>query len=142
MYTKKKNVHKKKLCTQKKLSTQKKTYVHKKNKKKQTYICFVLFFVCAQILGLIISHCVRKPVFGMLWILDLELLLLISRIARRWNRSKTCFVRSHYPPKNPFLLKTRDFSRMRFAASQRRLQENVFTRANLFGGAILLFPPI
>jgi hypothetical protein len=41
----------------------------------------------------------------MSWILDLELLLLISRIARKWNRAKTFFVRSHSPPKNPFLLR-------------------------------------
>jgi hypothetical protein len=41
----------------------------------------------------------------MRWILDLELLLLISCIARKWNRVKTFFVRSHSPPKNPFLLK-------------------------------------
>jgi hypothetical protein len=77
----------------------------KKNKKKQTYICFILFFLRTQILGLIISHCTRKPVFGMLWILDLELLLLISCIARKWNRAKTFFVRSHSPPKSPFLLR-------------------------------------
>ncbi len=77
----------------------------KKTKKKQTYICFILFFLCTQILGLIISHCARKPVFGMGWILDLELLLLISRITQKWNRAKTFFVRSHSPPKNPFLLR-------------------------------------
>jgi hypothetical protein len=41
----------------------------------------------------------------MRWILDLELLLLISCIARKWNRAKTFFVRSHSPPKNPFLLR-------------------------------------
>jgi hypothetical protein len=76
----------------------------KKNKKKQTYICFILFF-CTQILGLIISHCARKPVFGMRWILDLELLLLISRIAQKWNRAKTFIVHSHSPQKNPFLLR-------------------------------------
>jgi hypothetical protein len=76
-----------------------------KNTKKQTYICFILFFLCTQILGLIILHCVRKPVFGMRWILDLELLLLISHIARKWNRAKTFFVRSQSPPKNPFLLR-------------------------------------
>ena len=76
----------------------KKTYVHTK---KQTYICFILFFLCMQILGLIISHCARKPVFGMPWILDLELLLLIARIARKWNRAKTFFVRSHSPLMNP-----------------------------------------
>jgi hypothetical protein len=81
----------------------KKTYVHKKNKKKQTYICFILFFLCTQVLGLIISHCARKSVFGMRWILDLELLLLMSCIAQKWNRAKTFFVRSHSPPKNPFL---------------------------------------
>ncbi len=44
-------------------------------------------------------------VFGMRWILDLELLLLISLIARKWNRAKTFFVRSHSLPKNPFLLR-------------------------------------
>jgi hypothetical protein len=39
------------------------------------------------------------------WILDLELLLLISRIARKWNRAKTFFVRTLSLPKNPFLLR-------------------------------------
>ncbi len=92
-------VHKKKLCTQKK------HMYTKKIKKKQTYICFILFFLCTQIWGLIISHCARKPVFDIRWILDLELLLLISCIARKYNRAKTFFVRYHSPPKNPFLLR-------------------------------------
>jgi hypothetical protein len=39
------------------------------------------------------------------WILDLELLLLISCIAQKWNRVKTFFVRSHSLPKSPFLLR-------------------------------------
>ncbi len=47
-----------------------------------------------------------------------------------------------FSPNKSISSKTRDFSRTWFVASQRRLQENVFTRANLFGGAILLFPPI
>jgi hypothetical protein len=41
----------------------------------------------------------------MRWILDFELLLLISCIARKWNRAKIFFVRSHSLPKNPFLLR-------------------------------------
>ncbi len=40
----------------------------------------------------------------MRWILNLELLLLFSCIARKWNRAKTFFVRSHSLPKNSFLL--------------------------------------
>jgi hypothetical protein len=40
----------------------------------------------------------------MRWILNLELLLLISRIARKWNRAKNFFVRSDSLPQNPFLL--------------------------------------
>ncbi len=47
----------------------------------------------------------ESTVFGMRWILDLELLLLISCIAGKWNRAKTFFVRSHSLPKNPFLLR-------------------------------------
>ncbi len=142
------------LCTQKKLCKQKKTmytkkncvhkktYVHKKQRKTNIHLFYFLFFLCTQILGLIISHCARKPVFGMGWILDLELLLLISCIARKWNHTKTFFCALSFSPENSISSKTRDFSRTRFVASQRRLQENVFTRANLFGGANLLFPPI
>ncbi len=41
----------------------------------------------------------------MRWILDLELLLLISHIVWKWNRAKTFFVCSHSLPQNPFLLR-------------------------------------
>jgi hypothetical protein len=47
----------------------------------------------------------ESTVFGMRWILDLELLFLISCIAQKWNRAKTFFVCSHSLPKNPFLLR-------------------------------------
>jgi hypothetical protein len=78
----------------------------KKTKKTNVHLFYLVFFcVRTQILGLIISHCARKLVFDMRWILDLELLLLISRIAPKWNHVKTFFVRSHSPPKNPFLLR-------------------------------------
>jgi hypothetical protein len=47
------------------------------------------------------------------------------------------------PPKFHFLLRTRDFSRKRVCGfSNWRLQENIFNCANLFGGAIFMFPPI
>ncbi len=46
-----------------------------------------------------------------------------------------------FSPQKFISSKTRDFSRKRFVASQRQLQENVFTRANLFGGGNLIVPP-
>ncbi len=104
LFTQKNYVHKKTMYTKKNCVHTKK-HMYTKKKKKKMYICLILFFLCTQILGLVIFHCARKPVFGMHWILDLELLLLISRIARKWNRAKTFFVRSHSPPKNPFLLR-------------------------------------
>jgi hypothetical protein len=119
----------------------KKTNVNKKNKQKQTYICFILFFLCTQILGLIISHCARKPVFGMRWILDLELLPLISCIAPKWNRAKTFFVCSYSPPENPFLLR-QEVSRERGLWLLNSDYKNMFLLVQTYlGGAILLFPP-
>ncbi len=47
----------------------------------------------------------ESTVFGMRWILDLELLLLNPHIARKWNHAKTFFVRSHSLPQNSFLLR-------------------------------------
>jgi hypothetical protein len=134
MYTKKLCTHTK-LCTQKNICTQKK-------QKKLTYICFILLFLCTQILGLIISHCVRKPVFGMHWILDLELLLLISCIAQKWNRAKTFFVHSHSPQKNPFLLR-QEISREQGLLLLNGDYKKMFLLVQTYlGGAILLFPPI
>ncbi len=64
---------------------------------------------------------------------------------KTWNRAKTIFgAPSILPPpkKIHFLPRTRDFSRKRVCGfSIWRLQENVFNSANLFGGAIFMFPP-
>ncbi len=139
------------LCTQKKLCTYtkkttytKKNCVHKKNickkKKKRTFVLFC-FFLCTQILGLITSHCARKPVFGMRWILDLELLLLISRIARKWNRENTFFVRSHSPPKNPFLLR-QEISREQGLWLLNGGYKKMFLLIQTYLGGAILFPPI
>jgi hypothetical protein len=83
----------------------------------------------------------------MRWIFDLDILLLISGIARKHGIVPKPFLgHPQYPPppkKIHFLPRTRDFSRKRVCGfSNWRLQENIFNRANLFGGAILLFPPI
>jgi hypothetical protein len=63
---------------------------------------------------------------------------------KTWNRAKTIFgAPSILPPpkKNHFLPRTRDFSRKRVCGfSNRQLQENVFNRANLFGGQSLCSP--
>jgi hypothetical protein len=116
--------------------------VHKKTKKnKRTFVLFC-FFWCTQILGLTISHCARKHC--LCHVLDSPFRTLASYFSY-CTKTESCenlFVRSHSLPKNPFLLRKRDFSRMRFVASQRRLQENVFTRANLLGGGqSYCFPP-
>jgi hypothetical protein len=76
-----------------------------------------------------------------------RLSLLVSGIARKHGIVPKPFLgRSKYfPPKKEihFLPRTRDYSRKRVCGfSNRRLQENIFNHANLFGGAILLFPPI
>jgi hypothetical protein len=127
MYTKKNCVHKKKHMYTKKT---KKTNVH----------LFYFVFLCTQILGLIISHCARKPVFGMRF--DLELLLLISRIARKWNCAKTFFVLSNSPPKNPFLLR-QEISREQGLWLLNGNYKKMFLLVQTYlGGAILLFPPI
>jgi hypothetical protein len=82
----------------------------------------------------------------MWWILDLDILLLVSGIARKHGIvPKTIFgVPSILPPpKFHFLLRTRDFSRKRVCGfSNWQLQGNVFNHANLFRGAICMFPPI
>jgi hypothetical protein len=82
----------------------------------------------------------------MRWILDLDILLLVSGIDRKHEiMPKTIFgVPSILPPpkKIHFLPRRRDFSRKRVCGfSIWRLQEIVFNRANLFGGAICMFPP-
>jgi hypothetical protein len=83
----------------------------------------------------------------MCWVLDLDILLVVSDIARKHGIVPKPFLGhpQYLPPpkKNHFLPRTRDFSRKRVCGfSNRQLQENVFNRVNLFGGAILLFPPI
>ena len=78
----------------------------------------------------------------MRWILDLELLLLISRIAQKWNRVKTFCVRSHSPPQNPFLLR-QEISQERGLWLLNGDYKKMFLLVQTFvGGAILLFPPI
>ncbi len=65
---------------------------------------------------------------------------------KTWNRAKTIFgVPSILPPpkKIHFLPSSRDFLRKKVCGfSNRQLQENVFNRANLFGGGNLYVPPI
>ncbi len=80
-------------------------------------------------------------------ILVLDISLLVSGIARKHRIvPKTIFgVPSILPPPPQFhfLLQTRDFLRKRVCGfSNWRLQESVFNRANLFVGAIFMFPPI
>ncbi len=64
---------------------------------------------------------------------------------KTWNRAKNHFwgaLNTSPPPKFHSLPSTRDFSRKRVCGfSNWRLQENVFNRVNLFGGAIFMFPP-
>jgi hypothetical protein len=65
---------------------------------------------------------------------------------KTWNHAKNHFwgaLNTSLPQKFHFLLGTRDFLRKRVCGfSDWQLQENVFNHANLFGGAIFLFPPI
>jgi hypothetical protein len=80
------------------------------------------------------------------WILNLDILLLVSGIARKHGIVPKPFLghpQYFSPPKKiHFLPRTRDFSRKRVCGfSNRQLQENIFNRANLFGGAIFMFPP-
>ncbi len=111
----------------------------KKNKKNK----LPFFFLCTQIiLGSIIFHCARKHC---LWhALNSRFRTLASYFSycTKIESCKNLFCVLSFCPQKSTSSKTRDFSRTRFVASQRRLQENVFTRANLFGGAILLSPPI
>jgi hypothetical protein len=81
-------------------------------------------------------------------ILDLDILLLVSGIARKHGIVPKPF--SGHPQYSPppqkkihFLPRTRDFSRKRVCGfSNRQLQENVFNCANLFGGGqSYYFPP-
>jgi hypothetical protein len=80
------------------------------------------------------------------WILDIDILLLVSGIARKHGIMPNHFwgtLNSSPPPKNPFFSRTRDFSRKRVCGfSNRQLQENIFNRANLFGGQSYYLPPI
>ncbi len=76
------------------------------------------------------------------WILDLDILLLVSGIARKHGILQKPFLGcpQYFPPpkKNHFLPRTRDFLRKRVRGfSNWQLQENMFNRANLFGGATL-----
>jgi hypothetical protein len=81
-------------------------------------------------------------VFGMLWILDLELLLLISCIAQKWNRAKTFFVRSHSLPKNPFLLR-QEISQERGLWLLNSNYKRVFLfMQTIWGGQSYCSPPI
>jgi hypothetical protein len=82
----------------------------------------------------------------MRWILDLDISLLVSGIARKHGiMPKTIFGAPSIlpPPKNSIFFQEEEISREReFVASQIwGLQENVFNHANLFGGAIFMFPP-
>ncbi len=93
-----------------------------------------------------VSHCQESIEFG--HALDSWFRLVASCFWYRkktWNCAKTFFgVLSILPPpkKIHFLLRTRDFSRKGVCGfSNRGLQENVFNRANLFGGAIFMFSP-
>ncbi len=60
---------------------------------------------------------------------------------RKMELCKNLFCAVSFSPQKSISSKTRDFSRTRFVASQRQLQENVFTCANLFGGGNLIVPP-
>jgi hypothetical protein len=82
----------------------------------------------------------------MRWILDLDNLLLVSGIARKHGIVPKPFLgRPQYfpPPKKiHFLPRTRDFLRKRVCGfSNQRLQENIFNRANLFGGGQSYYSP-
>ncbi len=71
------------------------------------YIRVHMFFLF--LLGLIISNCARKDRLWLRWILDLELLLLISRIARKWNRAKTFFAALSFSPQKSISSKNKRF---------------------------------
>ncbi len=107
---------------------------------------FILFYFI--LLGLMVSHCQESTIE--LWhALDSWFRYFASCFwycKKTWNRAKTVFgVPSILPPpqkKIHFLPRTRDFLRKRVCGfSNWQLQENVFNRANLFGGAICMFPP-
>jgi hypothetical protein len=80
------------------------------------------------------------------WILDLDISLLVSGIARKHGIMPKPFLGhpQHFPPskKIHFLPRTRVFSRKRVCGfSNQRLQEHIFNCANIFGGQSLV-PPI
>ncbi len=136
-------VHKKKLSTHKKTMYTKKTVYTKNNictqkKQKNTN---VHFFVYTNIRVNNFPLCKK----ACLWhALDSWFRTLASYFSY-CTKMESCgnlFCALSFSPQKSISSKTRDFSRTRFVASQRQLQENVFTHANLFGGAILLFPPI
>ncbi len=82
----------------------------------------------------------ESTVFGRLWILDLELLLLISRIARKRNRATTFFVRSHSLPKSPFLLR-QEISRERGLWLLSGDYKKMFLLVQTYLGGNLIVPP-
>jgi hypothetical protein len=80
------------------------------------------------------------------WILDSDILLLVSGIARKHGIVPKPFLGRPQnfpsPQKIHFFPRTRDFLRKRVCGfSNQRLQKNVFDHAKLFGGAIFMFPP-
>ncbi len=86
------------LCTLFFLCTQKK-------QKKKTYICFILFFLCTQILGLIISHCAKKHC---LWhALDSRFRTLASYFSycTKMESCKNLFCALSFSPLKSFLLR-------------------------------------
>ncbi len=118
------------LCTQKK-------------QKKQTYICFILFFFVYTNIRVNNFPLCEKALHCLWHTLDSRFRTLASYFlyCTKMELCENLFCALSFSPQKSISSKTRDFSRMRFLASQRQLQENVFTRANLFGGAILLFGP-
>jgi hypothetical protein len=140
MYTQKKLCTHKKMYTKKCVHTKKHIYT-KKNKKTNIHLFHFVFFVYTNIRVNNFLLCEK----ACLWhALDSQFKTLASYFSycTKMESCKNLFCALSFSPKKSISSKTRDFSRTRFVASQRQLQENVFTRANLFGGAILLFPPI
>jgi hypothetical protein len=82
----------------------------------------------------------ESTVFGMHWILDLELLLLFSCIALKWNRAKTYFVRSHSLPKNPFLQDKRFLENEVCGFSTAITRKCVYSCKPVLGGNLIVPP--
>ncbi len=131
-----------KLCTQKKTMYTKKTvytkktYVHKK-KQKKTNVHF--FFVYTNIRVNNFPLCKK----ACLWhALDsrFRTLASYSRIARKWNRAKTFFVRSHSPLKNPFLLRQK-FLKNKVCGFSMAITRKCFYSCKPIWGGNLIVPP-